>query len=78
MNSKSDTNSVTRRGFIRLCGMAAAAGGALGAAPAIAAAGWFAPYTVRRWKDGSTGRGYGWIDDFRMLQPGRGHDQGAR
>lgn len=33
----------------------------------------FAPYTVRSRKDGTTGRGYGWIEDFRMLQGHRQH-----
>ncbi|WP_306317074.1 MULTISPECIES: hypothetical protein [unclassified Streptomyces] len=28
----------------------------------------FAPYTVRPWADGSAGRGYAWLGDFRALQ----------
>lgn len=28
----------------------------------------FTPYTVRPWRNGTTGRGYPWIDDFRALQ----------
>ncbi|TDD16354.1 hypothetical protein E1294_31575 [Nonomuraea diastatica] len=30
----------------------------------------FAPYTVRPWSDGTTGRGHAWLDDFRALQRG--------
>lgn len=30
----------------------------------------FAPYTVQPWRNGTTGRGYAWIDDFRELQRG--------
>ena len=30
----------------------------------------FAPYTVRPWPDGTTGRGYHWIDQFQALQGG--------
>jgi hypothetical protein len=30
----------------------------------------FAPYTVRPWRNGTTGRGYAWIDEFQALQRG--------
>lgn len=36
----------------------------------------YAPYTVQRRKDGTTGRGYGWMEDFRMLQGRRGRHGG--
>ncbi|MFC5823530.1 hypothetical protein [Nonomuraea insulae] len=30
----------------------------------------FAPYTVRPWSNGTTGRGYAWLNEFRTLQRG--------
>jgi hypothetical protein len=30
----------------------------------------FAQYTVRPWRDGTTGRGYAWIGEFQALQRG--------